>query len=112
MLRSLGILLVALSLLGPSSLVPVARECPRCAEHCPMKKPRLPCHSATGLAIAGCSHEPSTGVELARDVGLLLPPPASFAAEVAARVAPVVALSPDSPLLEPPVDPPRVSFAV
>ena len=111
MLRSLGILLIALSLVGPSSLLRLARECSRCAEHCPMKKPRLPCQSATGSAISSCSHQHASAAPLVRDLALLIPRSFAISSEAATRFTALTALSPDTPLLEPPTDPPRFSSA-
>jgi hypothetical protein len=121
MFRSLGILLIALSLLaGPGSILPFGVECPRCADHCPMKKPRLPCHSEAGshvpchsgprLASGPCTHG-SPIAPPSPELALLVPPSAPIALQRTAPPSAVDVASPEAPTLDPPLDPPRFRFA-
>jgi hypothetical protein len=121
MLRSLGILIVALSLVaGPGWFVPLAVECPRCADHCPMKKPRLgchskqgshaPCHSGPRFASSACSHGMAAAA-FEREVALLVPPSPPQAADAAKPLFEIARLSPDAPTIDPPLDPPRFRFS-
>ena len=122
MLRSLAGLLIALALaIGPEAFRPFAVECPRCTDHCPMKKRELPCHSKSGshlpchsgprLAAGACTH-PSPTAPLSRELALLVPPRSPLAIESTAILAPLASPSPQAPTLEPPIDPPRFWFAV
>jgi hypothetical protein len=117
----IGALLVALVvLLQPAGGVNVV-SCPRCAEHCPMKTPRLPCHEANSPMpchdgsgarwVAGCAH--SSGALPATPVRAVLPPIRDAALSLASSpVSDEPVHTPPPVFLEPPTDPPRTFLAV
>jgi hypothetical protein len=121
MLPSLAVLIVALSIaIGPGSFVPLAVECPRCADHCPMKKPKVGCHSADGahapchsgprFASGACGHG-TAAATVSREVALVIPTAPPRAAEAVEHFAEIARLSPEAPTLDPPLDPPRSRFS-
>jgi hypothetical protein len=121
MFRSFAVLIIALTfVVGPGWFVPTALDCPRCAEHCPMKKPKLGCHSEHGaqapcrsgqrFASGACDHGTAVA-PLSREVALSIPAAPLRADETPSALVDVARLSPEAPILDPPLDPPRSRFS-